>query len=179
MATHPDVNSLSIDAIEEYLEIAKVSIDRRKPDGGIYGYPAALLLFCVIDALGASLTTGNEHFMVLKQSPFNCKLDNQQVKSLEKWYRNPLAHNAMIAPGVCLSPEDGADPFHFDRNEPVLIRVTALYNLVNTAWRQVDKSTLRPRRLSPKSLPANAADLTNKSAVSGSYIPLPAQKASK
>jgi len=142
MAIHPDANSLTAEVIEEYLNIANLCIATKKQDGGIYGYPATLLLFCVINALGYSLIAGNEPFRVLKEVPFNCTLDNRQVKQLEQWYRNLLAHNGMIAPGTCLSPEDGGAPFTFSSDEPVIIRVKSLYSLVRDAWEQMDKDKL-------------------------------------
>lgn len=142
MAIHLNANSLTTEVIEEYLDIAKLCIATKKQDGGIYGYPATLLLFCVINALGSSLIAGNEPFRILKQAPFNCGLDDRQVKRLEQWYRNILVHNGMIAPGTCLSPDDGGAPFTFRSDEPVLIRVKPLYNLVRSAWEQVDKVKL-------------------------------------
>ena len=42
---------MSIEAIDEYLAIAEHCVSMHKANGGIYGYPAVLLLFCVIDAL--------------------------------------------------------------------------------------------------------------------------------
>jgi len=183
MAIHPNANSITVEAIEEYLEVAKMCIDARKQDGGIYGYPATLLLFCVINALGASLLRGNEPFQVLMQPPFNCNLSRDQVKKLEIWYRNLLAHKGMIAPGVCLSPEDGAEPFHFDHGEPVLIRVGSLYSLVRATWQQVDKVNLNSEWKSPTSLTiTNPLDFSNASAsvpvtASGSpYVPPPGLK---
>jgi hypothetical protein len=128
--------------IEEYLDIANLCITMKKQDAGIYGYPATLLLFCAINALGSSLIAGNEPFRILNEAPFNCGLDNRQVKQLEQWYRNLLAHNGMIAPGSCLSPEDGGAPFIFSSDEPVLIRVKSLYNLVRGAWEKLDKVKL-------------------------------------
>jgi hypothetical protein len=142
MAIHLNANSLTAEVIEEYLDIAKLCIATKKQDGGIYGYPATLLLFCVIEALGRSLTAGKEPFRVLNGTPFNCRLNNTQVKQLKQWYRNPLAHNGMIAPGVCLSPEERGDAFRFAADEPVLIRVKSLYDLVRAAWEQVDRTTL-------------------------------------
>jgi hypothetical protein len=178
MAIHSNTNSLTAEVIEEYLSIAKLCITTKKQDGGIYGYPATLLLFCIIEALGRNLIVGKEPFRILKASPFNCKLNNHQVKQLEQWYRNPLAHNGMIKPGVYLSPEDGGAPFTFISDEPVLIHVNSLYNLVQCAWEQVDKARLNNVwnfQMNPGIL--NPVDFSNGSlampiAASGSnYIP--------
>lgn len=81
MGIHPNVNSLTVEVLEEYLDIAKHCIATKKGDGGIYGYPATLLLFCVIDALGNCLISGKEPFRVLKEAPFNCKLTIRQIKT--------------------------------------------------------------------------------------------------
>jgi hypothetical protein len=146
MAIHTNSNSLTAEVIEEYLNIANLCIATKKQDGGIYGYPATLPLFCVINAIGSSLIAGNEPFHVLKQAPFNCGLDDREIKRLEKWHRNLLVHNGMIAPGTCLSPDDSGAPFTFRSEEPVLIRVKPLYNLVRSAWEQVDKVKLSNNR---------------------------------
>ena len=142
MAIHPNSSSLTVEVIEEYLDIANLCINTKKPDGGIYGYPATLLLFCVIEALGTGLRKDKNPFQVLREPPFNCTLSFDQVKDLKEWYRNPLAHNGMIVPGICLSPEDSGAPFTFSSNQPVLIRVKSLYDLVHGAWRQLSKGKL-------------------------------------
>ncbi|HTU45708.1 MAG TPA: hypothetical protein VMF91_11635 [Bryobacteraceae bacterium] len=152
MAIHLNANSLTVEVIEEYLDTAKLCIATKKQDGGIYGYPATLLLFCVINALGSSLIAGKEPFRVLNEAPFNCGLDNRQVKQLEQWYRNLLAHNGMIAPGSCLSPEEGHAPFTFSSDEPVLIHVKSLYNLVRDAWDKLDKVKLNSNWAGSKNL---------------------------
>ena len=58
-------------------------IDARKQDGGIYGYPATLLLFCAFNALGASLLRGKGPFQVLMQPPFNGNLTNRLYRVAE------------------------------------------------------------------------------------------------
>ncbi|MGH9562694.1 MAG: hypothetical protein ACRD3S_14680 [Terracidiphilus sp.] len=161
MTIHPNVNGLTIEAIEEYLDIAKFCISSKKQDGGIYGYPATLLLFSVINAIGESQTAGNEPFRVLKEKPFGCQLNDRQIKKLEQWYRNLLTHNGMIAPGACLSPEDRGDPFKFDRDEPVMIRVKPLYTLVRNAWDQFDKANVNAMwRPAQQHIIANPLDLS-------------------
>ena len=146
MAIHDNPASLTVEAIDEYLTIAGLCIDRKKNDGGIYGYPATLLLFCIVNAIGKSQRSGNEPFLVLNDAPFNCSLSKHQVKQLEERFRNLLTHNAMVMPGTFLNAEDGDDPFIFGRNgEPVGIRLKALYKLVLDAWSKLDKSALHSR----------------------------------
>jgi len=51
MAIHTDLPSMSQEAIEEYLAIAHYCVTTAKANGGVYGYPAVLLLFSIVDAL--------------------------------------------------------------------------------------------------------------------------------
>ena len=51
MAVHNDLPPMAREAIEEYLTIANYCVTTRKPNNGVYGYPAVLLLFSVVDAL--------------------------------------------------------------------------------------------------------------------------------
>ena len=73
MAIHLKASSLAIEAIEEYLTIAEYCIAAKKDDGGIYGYPATLLLFCVVNVMGNNLLPGNERFRVLRWPHFDLR----------------------------------------------------------------------------------------------------------
>jgi hypothetical protein len=164
VAIHPSVSSLTVEAIEEYLDVAKYCVDNKKPDGGIYGYPAVLLLFCIVNAIGRSLNHGKAPFRILKTEPFSCRLSDPQIKQLEEWYRNPLVHNGMIAPGACLSPEESGDAFTITSGEPVLIRVKPLYDLVRAAWDHLDKSKMNSRwRAQKKHYVVSPVDLSGTS----------------
>lgn len=185
MSIHPNLNSLTIEAIDEYIMVAKYCVETRKDDGGIYGYPATLLLFCVIDAIGNGLRAGREPFGILKEAPFNCALNDHQIKTLETWYRNPLSHNGMIAPGVCLSPEEIGDAFVVIDDEPVKIRVKPLCDLVRWAWDEVDKPALTstwrsgrlPRNSSLNLGPSATASVTL--TITGTQHPAPASTGSR
>src|SRR5687768_4802798 len=131
MALHPNAASMTIEAIEEYLLAAKICLGHQKEDGGGLGYPSTLLLFCVVEALGTYLIKEKEPFRVLNTPCFGLTLEVEQIKQLEKWYRNPLAHNAMIVPGVCLTLESTGEPFAFSASgEPTAIRLKPFYTLV-------------------------------------------------
>jgi hypothetical protein len=47
--------TLAIEAIDEYLLVARHCVEQQKPQSGIFGYPAALLLLCIVNALGTYL----------------------------------------------------------------------------------------------------------------------------
>src|SRR4051794_21148994 len=102
MATHDSLQSMSIAAIEEDLVIAKYCVTARKSRGGVYGYPAVLLLCCVVDAL-SNYAGHPENSLGELQSILS--LTPKQAKDLKNWYRNLLAHQAIIMPGTQLWPD--------------------------------------------------------------------------
>ncbi len=141
MAIHEDLQSLNVEAIEEYLAVAEYCVTTTKANGGIYGLPALLLLFCVVDALTVN-SGGKEH--TLEQITSVIPMRDKQLKSLREWYRNLLAHQAVIAPGTMLSTVDGP-PIEFNSSgEPTYIRVIPFYYAVRDLWESFDRSTLNP-----------------------------------
>lgn len=132
MAIHQNTVDLSVEAIDEFIALASLGLEVQKPDGGCLGYPSTLLLFCVIDALNNHLNFERYAFLVLNDPIFGLALTVDQRELLAVWYRNMLAHNAMIAPGVALTLEEG-EPFEWANNEPIKIRVKPLFKLVEAA----------------------------------------------
>jgi hypothetical protein len=61
MAQHSNITDLTVESVSECLDAAKLLIDHRKPDGGMMGYAATLLLFSVADAIGHHLDVGSGH----------------------------------------------------------------------------------------------------------------------
>jgi hypothetical protein len=128
------------------------------------GYPATLLLFCVVDAIGRYLALDKrnnipkrEPFFVLNHSYFGLTLTSDQIKRLEWWYRNGLAHNAALPPGTGLTGEDGA-PFEFATNSDPVIRVFSFQRLVRAAWEAFDRSLIVPPVLDTRKMPAVGFD---------------------
>jgi hypothetical protein len=155
MAIHPNLWELSQEAIEEYLLTIKQCLNHRKSDGGRLGYPAALLMLCLIDAFGTFLRgdevvidgkkqriTQGEPFRVLNHALFALELTTAQIKKIEKSYRNRLAHNAMIDTGSWLIPDSGPAPFIFE-DDQVGILVFTLHKLLEEAWQKFDKSRIK------------------------------------
>lgn len=149
MAIANNLKDLAIEAIGDYLVAAKVCVDTRKPNGGILGYPAALLLLCATDAIGHAVLPDNGEFTrldVLAELPFGLTLKPDQIRNLKDWYRNWLAHSGLIAPGVGLTPDAHGEPFDFDPTSGALrfIRVPVFYAVVRDAWERLDKTTFKP-----------------------------------
>jgi hypothetical protein len=155
MATHPNLWELSQEVIEEYLLAIKGCLAYRKPDGGCLGFPAALLMLCLIDAFGTFLRsegvvidgrkqriTRGEPFRVLNHSLFSLDLTTAQIKTIERAYRHRLAHNAMIDTDSWLIPKSGPAPFVF-QNGKVGILVFKLQEILEAAWSRFDRGKIR------------------------------------
>jgi len=105
----------------------------------------------VVDAIGRYLALDKrnnipkgEPFRVFNHSCFGLTLTTEQTKRLESWYRNRLAHNAVLPTGTCLTGEDGP-PFDFAANgDPVMIRMFSFHRLVKQTWERFDKSLIVP-----------------------------------
>jgi hypothetical protein len=139
-----------IAAIEEHLATVRWCLDGSQHGGRIKGYSAALLLFCVIDAMGNGLLRpvnlapakdDKERWLstrldILLHPPFDrnaLRLDGQKVEKLTSWYRNKLAHAGALAPNTFLDVGEG-DAFNFDENGTPRVLVEALYDVVKVAW---------------------------------------------
>jgi hypothetical protein len=155
MAVHQDLWTLAEEAIDEYLIAADKCVKFHKPDGGCLGVPAALLLLCVVNALGTYLRdeivniggkvqpiTKREPFRVLNHPLLGQNLSTAQIKRVEHAYRNALAHEALMWPGHWLTPAPAIPPFGF-QGEQISISVPSLYAAVERAWRNFDKSKIK------------------------------------
>jgi hypothetical protein len=74
---------MSVEGIEECLAIAEHSVTTRKTNGGIYGFPAVLLLFCIVDAL--SVNTGASAHSLQEITSIIPGLTDKQIKNLRRW----------------------------------------------------------------------------------------------
>lgn len=157
MALHGDSATMAEEAINEYIEVSEGCLKAKKSDGGCFGYPAALLLFCVTNALGVYLygdniqidgrtqtITRGEPFRVLNHSIFGLDLKSAQVKLLEQCYRNTLAHSAIIELGAVLihAPDQLMRPFTFASNKVQVIHLDSFHELVTTAWRKFPRNRI-------------------------------------
>jgi len=144
MAVHKALPSMSREAIEEYLAIANYCVTARKNNGGVYGYPAVLLLFSVVDALSNYAGYPSNSFLALKD--IFPALTDEQVKSLKSWYRHLLTHEAIIMPGTKLTVDNPGVAIELNpQDEPTHIRVKLLYEAVKTAWEKLDPADVKPR----------------------------------
>jgi hypothetical protein len=133
MAIHNSTHSLVEEALTEYLAIAEHCITTGKPTGGCYGFPTALLLFSIVDAIGSfyrgnnSFTiavdqkkrtingTGFQHYFVLNSEYYSQALTEKDIQRLYDYYRCLLVHNAALAPAHFLDIGHPTDPLFAKR----------------------------------------------------------------
>ena len=152
MAIHTHPRDLFFESRDEYLKASKLCLRYRKDDGGILGYPATLMLCCIIDAMSRNLKRSEkqklsgDHFEILRHSSFDLHLTDNQLekvqKSLGEEFRHKLAHQLVIVWNVALEAEGTTTtPFGFSSSGDFdTIYVLPLYRVVEKAWRSIDKS---------------------------------------
>jgi hypothetical protein len=113
------------ESLPEMLAIARYSVMARKPNvGGCYGFPAAILLLCVADAIGSyTYDTSNieKHFDILNDPDFyGLGLKKPMIKAVYNKYRNLLTHNVALAPNASLAI-GASDTLPFEDRGGVLV----------------------------------------------------------
>jgi hypothetical protein len=136
MAIHPDTKSLLKESVREYLFVAEYCISYKKDInwgsnqlGGCLGYPAALMLFSIVDMMGSYhrqnigfkvsvggrkvniKSDGFQHFYVLNSDYYGQTLEEKTIKKLYYNFRSLLAHNAALPPNNVLISLPGPDLF--------------------------------------------------------------------
>jgi len=123
MAIHPDTASMLQESLREYLSVAQWCVHYQKDASwgtgqacGCLGYPAAVMMFCIADTIGAfhradksfnALVDGKtvtirqqgfHHFYVLNSNYYQQSLSGVAIKRLYGNFRDLLVHNAALAP---------------------------------------------------------------------------------
>jgi hypothetical protein len=132
MATQFDLKSLLRESVHEYLFVADYCVQFQKDSawpqrevGGCLGYPAAVMLFSIVDTIGsfhqgdAGLNLvidgksrdirneGFQHFFILNSDYYGQSLEEAAIKKLYDNFRNLLVHNASLAPSNFLIKDPG------------------------------------------------------------------------
>jgi hypothetical protein len=118
-------------------------------------FPAALLLFCITDALGNWLRADNVMidgksqkigkctFRVFNHECFGLQLTGKQISFLERDYRNRLAHNALIEAGAVLAPTDAIPVFDFKSEIEARISIFSFHALVLKACERFPRERIK------------------------------------
>ena len=169
MAIHNDLPSMSREVIEEYLAIANYCVTTRKPNGGVYGYPAVLLLFSVVDALSNYAGHPKNSFLAMRDVVPS--LSNGQIKNLASWYRHLPAHQAISMPGTKLTVDDAGAAIELNSDdEPTHIRVKPFYEAVKAVWDKINLAELRPQYPRGKAPKQPIATTASELSASGTFV---------
>lgn len=122
MVTHSNLTSMIRESLPEYLLVAEYCVQFEKDAmwpkrqiGGCLGYPAAVMLFSILDTIGSFhrgtdlrmmidgkardiRNEGFQHFFALNSEYYGQALDEFTIKKLYDNFRNLLIHNASLAP---------------------------------------------------------------------------------
>jgi hypothetical protein len=105
MAIHLSAQSMRREALLEMMKVAEYCVTFRKDPQewgsvGCYGYPAALILLSIADAIGSCVIGGNaiKHFHILNDPKYyNLHLPEDIIEKLFYGkYRSALSHNAIL-----------------------------------------------------------------------------------
>ena len=127
MAIHPTISSMLNESLVEIFLVAQYCVEYRKDPElwksyGCYGYPAAILLFVIADAVGSYVIGGKtrKHFNILVDANYyNLNLKRNEIDLIYKKYRSLLTHNAALAVDTFLNIGTKNDPvFEYKNDNP-------------------------------------------------------------
>lgn len=127
MAIHPTIQSMLRESLVEMFLVAQYCVEYRKDPKiwgsyGCYGYPAAILLFAITDAVGSYVIGGKtrEHFNILADiNYYSLDLTKKEIDLVYEKYRSLLTHNAVLAINTLLDIGAEDDPvFEYNNDRP-------------------------------------------------------------
>ena len=131
MAIHRNPQSMLRESLVEMYLVAKYCIIEVEKDTniwpapGCYGYPGALLLLSIADAVGSYVIdkkTVRSHFDILKHIDYyDLQVSDSNITAIYKKYRNLLNHNSVLAMEAVLDIGNTNDSvFEIKDNRPYL-----------------------------------------------------------
>ena len=137
MAIHSSIPSMLQESLVEMFLVARDCINFRKSpeiwgSNGCYGYPSAILLFCIADGIGSYVIGVNtrRHFDVLNNRDYyNLNLDSKTISALYKKYRCLLTHNAVLATDVVLDIGSQNAPVYEFKNGKHLLNLASFLEI--------------------------------------------------
>ncbi len=161
MMIHPDTISMLQESLPEYIRVAEWCVHFEKDAlwgpgqaGGRLGFPAALILFSIVDAIG-SFHRGNQdftvlldghsasirrqgfqHFYVLNSEYYGLGLSKAMIERLYANFRDLLVHNAALAPEhFLISLPDVAEAFLESHDGRLLVNINGFLGITESAVR--------------------------------------------
>jgi len=140
MAIHNSISSMLQESLHEMLLVSKYCIEYRKNPKiwgcyGCYGYPAAILLLAITDAIGSHVIGGScvrKHFDILKDYRYyNLALTKRQIDDIYKEYRCLLTHNAILGANAFLGIGSQESPILEYKDQKTYINLFPFFLLTN------------------------------------------------
>ena len=111
MALHSTIPSLIKESMMEYLVVSEFCVKYKKDEKvwgapGCFGYPSAVLLLAIVDAVGSYVIGGQtkKHFKILNDVDYyNLGLTDDELELIYKDHRCLLTHNAALSQKVGLA----------------------------------------------------------------------------
>ncbi len=127
MALHETPVSMLRESLNENLKVVEYCLSYRKEDNGCLGYPAATLLFSIVDSIGSYFrknmelkiqidgkhrfidSDGYKHFFILNSHYFEQQLPELVIKILYGKFRSLLSHNSVLGADAMILLGDNHD----------------------------------------------------------------------
>lgn len=152
MALHDTPASMLRESLDENLKVVEYCLAYRKEDNGCLGYPAATLLFSIVDSIGSYFrknknfkiqidgklklidSDGYKHFYILNSPYFDQKLPEAAIKILYAKFRSLLTHNSVLGAKALLYHNHELGAFLKSKDSDVyIVALTPFYDLCKRA----------------------------------------------
>jgi len=156
MALHDTPVSMLKESLNENLTVVEYCLAYRKEDNGCLGYPAAMLLFSIVDTIGSYFrknkdlkiridgklrlidSDGYKHFFILNSPYFEQQLPEEAIKTLYAKFRSLLTHNSVLGAKAMLLLGNNHDLGAFlkgkaNGTEVYIVSLTQFYALCKRA----------------------------------------------
>lgn len=141
MAIHDSIPSMIKESLVEMFFVAQDCVNFRKDpaiwgSSGCYGYPSAILLFSIADAIGSYVIGGNtkKHFEILNHKDYyNLNLLAPELRLIYENYRCLLTHNATMPPNTILDIGKVGDPVLSIKNGIPIVKVFPFLEITRTS----------------------------------------------
>lgn len=155
LALHDTPASMLKESLIENLTVVEYCLSYRKQDNGCLGYPAATLLFSIVDCIGSYFrknkdfkiridgkqrfidSDGYKHFYILNSTYFEQQLPEEAIKILYAKFRSLLTHNSVLGAKALLYHNNELGAFLKDKDGDVYI--VALKPFYDLCKRAVDR----------------------------------------
>jgi hypothetical protein len=149
MAIHDSISSMLKESLVEMFIVAQDCVNFRKDpniwgSNGCYGYPSAILLFSIADAIGSYVIRGKtrKHFEIFNHKDYyDLNLSASELKLIYENYRCLLTHNAAMPPNTMLNIGKVGDSVLYIKNGVPTVRVAPFLEITRSSLSEFLKNS--------------------------------------